>query len=75
VRVVGAAPAVNGAEQRRPLASDAGQDDGLEVLSVSDYQREITDVLLAIAPTITAGQIVEIRDRLTGPARIRGWIE
>jgi hypothetical protein len=36
---------------------------------------EVTDILLAAAPDITARQILQIRDRLAQAARRRGWAE
>jgi cold shock CspA family protein len=55
----------------RPFADDELSD----VITAAEYGAEITDALIACCPDIRAGQIVEIRDRLTGAARKRGWIE
>src|SRR6266498_4515364 len=46
-------------------------DDGVDVVAVRCYEREITDVLLAAAHAITAGEIIENRDRLIRAARQR----
>ena len=45
------------------------------MISAAEYGGEITDALITFCPDIRAAQIVEIRDRLTGSARKRGWIE
>lgn len=59
-----------------PVGRDVPDDDQeVDVLRATDFAREVTDILLSAAPTITGGQIVEIRDRLTRAARSRGWVE
>lgn len=55
--------------------SEVSEDEMSEVISVLEYSREITDALIAFCPDMTAGQIVEIRQRLTVSARKRGWVE
>jgi CspA family cold shock protein len=72
VRVLGR-PEVPAAVAER--AAPTGDDDGVDVVGVGYYEREITDILLAAAPTITASQIVEIRERLVRAARNRRWVE
>lgn len=77
-----------GVSLRRPVASarqrssdesgelDAGAEGELcDVIPTTAYAREITDVLIAVAPSMTAAQIVQIRERLTAQARNRGWLE
>jgi cold shock protein len=55
---------------------DVGEDDDLyDAVSPRQYAAEITDALIAVCPDMTAAQIVEIRDRLGGLARKRGWVE
>jgi CspA family cold shock protein len=52
------------------------EDDNLsDVISSRDYAQEITDVLIDLAPDLTASQIVEIRMKLIGAANERGWLE
>ena len=52
------------------------EDDNLsDVISSREYAQEITDVLIDLAPDLTASQIVEIRTGLTGTANQRGWLE
>lgn len=46
-----------------------------EVVSTARYLREITDVLVAVSPSVTGAQIVAVRDRLVGFARRHGWLE
>ena len=58
--------------QSGPPFSD---DELSDVISAAEYGGEITDALITFCPDIRAAQIVEIRDRLTGSARKRGWIE
>lgn len=61
------------AVQRASGATD-GEDD-VDVVAVGRYEREITDLLLSVVPSITGAEIVEIRDRLIRAARQRRWIE
>jgi cold shock CspA family protein len=68
------APATDTVSGRR-IAWPNEEDEGVEVLRMADYAREVVDILLAAAPDITGGQIVEIRDRLAQSARRRGWVE
>lgn len=59
-----------------PAGADEGPDDALiDVLSIAEYEREITDVLIDVLSSITASEIVEIRRRLTKAAAQRGWLE
>lgn len=72
VRVVGR-PGVE------PVAS-AGPGERLEeglgdVLSVREFLAEITEVLLDADSTLTAEQILSIRQRLVRVAHTRGWID
>ncbi|HET8680606.1 MAG TPA: cold shock domain-containing protein [Micromonosporaceae bacterium] len=67
------------ASTRRP-SDESGDSDGAEgelcdVIPTAAYAREITDVLIAVAPGMTAAQIVQVRERLTAQARHRGWLE
>jgi cold shock protein len=45
-----------------------------ESLSTLDFGLVITDALIEVSPSITASQIVEIRQRLINHARQRGWL-
>jgi len=50
-------------------------DDLSEVITTAEYTQEITEILIAVAPAVTAAQIVEVRDRLAQRAQRRGWLE
>jgi cold shock protein len=60
------------AEDEEPYDPDV---ETCEVVSTARYLREITDVLVAVAPGVTGAQIVAVRDRLVGFARRNGWLE
>jgi cold shock CspA family protein len=54
----------------------AGDDGELcEVVTSAELDREITDILIAAVPTMTAAQIVQVRQRLSAYAQARGWLE
>lgn len=54
----------------------ATDDDGMcDVLSVKEFLEEVTETLLDAAPSITAEQIVHIRQRLAQVAHTHGWVE
>lgn len=62
----------------RTATSATGDDvDGelCEVVTPAEFGREITDVLIAAVPTMTAAQIVQVRQRLSDYARARGWLD
>ncbi|WP_330333185.1 cold shock domain-containing protein [Streptomyces sp. NBC_00536] len=51
-------------------------DDSLcDALSRAEYIREVTEVLLEAAPSLTGTQIVQIRQRFLQVAKNHGWIE
>ncbi|GAB3833138.1 hypothetical protein GCM10027610_026470 [Dactylosporangium cerinum] len=54
----------------------AVDDDGLcDVLAAGDLVGEVTEMLIQHLPSLTGGQIAEIRDRFVGIARKHGWVE
>jgi cold shock CspA family protein len=56
--------------------SRAADDDMLcDVLSVKEFLEEVTETLLAAAPSITGEQIVHIRQRMAQVAHNHGWVE
>jgi CspA family cold shock protein len=56
-----------------PPARAAGSDDDLcDVISSSEFSQRITDVLISAVPSITGGQIVEVRTKLLDYARRHG---
>jgi cold shock CspA family protein len=62
----------------RAATSSTGDDaDGelCEVVTSAEFGRDITDVLIAAVPTMTAAQIVQVRQRLSEYARARGWLD
>jgi cold shock CspA family protein len=50
-------------------------DESVDVVSAAQYRREITDTLIDVLPSITASDIVGVRDRLCALASQRGWLE
>lgn len=68
-----------GTEQRPPTARPEpriNDDDGMcDVLSVKEFLEEVTEALLDAAPTVTAEQIVHIRQRMAQLAHTHGWVE
>jgi CspA family cold shock protein len=66
---------VVGRAEARPRVA-VGDDDGLcDVLSTREFDHEVTELLIQHVPSLTGGQVVEIRKRLAGLARTHGWIE
>lgn len=52
-----------------------GEDDGMcDVLSPLEFRRELTEALIEASPTLTAAQIVEIRNAIARVARGHGWL-
>ncbi len=75
VRVLSAPRSPSGAAPTRSSGVDPDDDELTEVIPADEYAREITDALIAFCPEMTAAQIVKIRERLTGAARQRGWLD
>jgi len=67
----------SGAPPPAPLtrAGDADSDGLCEVVRRAEFSREVTEVLIDAAPSLTAAQIVQIRQRLLASAERRGWID
>lgn len=62
---------------RRPASasSTADPDDELvDVLSVADFGREVTEVLLTVEPSLTGRQILAVRAALTDLGTKYGWL-
>lgn len=61
-----------------PVVDDSGLD-GLEtmcdVLSLSEYTGEVTELLLAAVPELTGRQIVAVRERFVQFGKRHGWVE
>lgn len=47
-------------------------DDGSDVLSADDFRIAVTQLLLTTAPTLTRGQILDVRRRLVTFAKSHG---
>jgi cold shock protein len=59
-----------------PSARADDQDDQLcDVISTAEFNQKVTEMLIGTVPTITGGQIMEVRQRLLDLARRHGWIE
>jgi cold shock protein len=50
-------------------------DEGCEVFTESEFTAKVTDLLLAAAPQLTGGQIMELRKHLLQFARRNGWVD
>ncbi|WP_327250165.1 cold-shock protein [Streptomyces sp. NBC_01320] len=63
----------------RPAAgvvSGSADDDTLcDVLGTAEYTKEVTDVLLESAPSLTGSQILQIRSGLLQFGKLHGWTE
>ncbi|ALG09110.1 cold-shock protein [Kibdelosporangium phytohabitans] len=57
--------------------ANASQDDEVmcDVLSPRELMQELTEALLEAAPTLTAAQIVQVRQRIAKLAHAHGWLE
>lgn len=56
--------------------SHSGDDDGLcDILSTAELTTELTESLVTSVPTITAEQIVKVRQCVARIAQTHGWIE
>jgi cold shock protein len=64
-------------ETTRPRPRQDGEDDDAlcDVLSVGEFTTELTEALLRSSPTLTAEQIVHIRQHLIKLAHSHGWLE
>ncbi|WP_335937866.1 cold-shock protein [Streptomyces sp. PTD5-9] len=60
-----------------PSAHSASPDDDTlcDVLSSAAYTREVTDILLESAPSLTGAQILQIRGAMLQFAKNHGWTE
>lgn len=60
-----------------PVTRAAAADDEAlcDVLSTAELTAELTEALVTSVPTITAEQILRVRDCVTRLARTHGWVE
>jgi len=70
VSIVSPSPSSAGVPQG---ASD--DDDAYDVLTPTEFEQEVTELLLAADSALTAQQILRIRERLTRFAAVHGWTE
>ncbi len=76
VRSDGPTSGSGGPPPASPARAGDGDSDGLcEVVRRAEFSREVTELLIDAAPSLTAAQIVQIRQRLLASAQRRGWIE
>jgi CspA family cold shock protein len=71
---------LRGPQSGGPSVGSARRDDEEEyelgdVLSAAELRQELTEALLEAAPTLTGGQIVQVRQRLEELASKHGWVE
>lgn len=59
----------------RSVRSDPDGDDLCDVLSVGEFEHELTELLLRADPPLTGAQILEVRRRLAGFAQTHGWVD
>ncbi|MDI2032213.1 cold shock domain-containing protein [Saccharopolyspora sp. TS4A08] len=72
VSIVREAPAA--AAERGPDEPPPGEE-LFDVLSAKEFHETITEALLAAAPTMTAEQILQVRQKLTQVAVRHGWVD
>lgn len=65
-------PVARAASTTRAALAD---DEECDVLSATEYRREVTEVLLEACPSLTGEQLLLIRNRLVRQAGEHGWIE
>lgn len=70
---------VNQAGRTRPVTDQpaaAGDDDGMcDVLALSRFTSEITELLIRDVPSLTGGEIARLRERLADYAASHGWVD
>jgi cold shock CspA family protein len=73
VRIAGQPPPVSTSASHRAAIPD---EDGLcDILSMPQFNAELTEILLRAAPGMTVEQVRRIRQRLAEFARHHGWID
>jgi cold shock protein len=59
-----------------PEASPVGDDDGMcDVLALSRFTSEITELLIRDVPSLTGAEIARLRERLADYAASHGWLD
>lgn len=64
-----------GADVPKQRPTRIGDDDLCDVLSGTEFSREVTEILIERVPSLTGAQIGAIRLQLVGLARSHGWVE
>lgn len=75
VRIVERAPAEAGAGNPTGSRTREENDDLCDLLSASEFRSELTEALLQAVPSLTAAQLLQVRQRVTELARAHNWIE
>jgi cold shock CspA family protein len=61
-------------ERPKPMIESIdGEDCG--ALTPAQFEQEVTNVLIDVAPAVTGSQIVQVRKRLVAFAQKHGWVE
>jgi len=68
-------PAMSALSHQGNSASEPEEDQMCDVLSGAEFGREITELLLSDAPTLTGNQIIEIRQGVLEVAKKHGWVD
>lgn len=58
-----------------PSVNGAGDDELSDVLTANDFRAEVTEAILASAPSVSGSEIRAIRETLERLALSHGWIE
>ncbi|WP_239334264.1 cold-shock protein [Frankia sp. CiP3] len=72
---VGAGPFFPRATSPNLAGSGTDDDEMCDVLTTAEFLHVLTEILVEGVPTLTGGQIGQIRQRLLDLARARGWVE
>jgi CspA family cold shock protein len=60
----------------RPVETSGAEDDEMcDVLSVAEFQNELTEAILTAEPTLTGAQITRVRRRVLEIATGHGWVQ
>jgi CspA family cold shock protein len=69
-------PAEQEADSGAVTAPRASDDEGLcDVLSQVEFDRDVTELLLQESPSLTGGQLVQVRQGFSDFARKHGWVD
>jgi CspA family cold shock protein len=75
VRIVSSVQARSGSTPVAGLTEVRNTDGLCDVLATGEYLQEVTELLLRSEPTLTGGQITNIRRQLVLVAEKYGWVE